>query len=288
MRSKTSDDGFKLDIEPEETESVYKEEINDLRLEKLSQRVTLISILIPIMIVVILAVTYLDIKKRVIKTQYTGTSSVQSLAKELDSRFSSLSLRQAELESRLDAITKSNAALQIALDKNSGKLRKMNKSMATAKALAKLNSKFDKEIKGVRSSLNSLENQYATLSTRINEELDAVAKQIPGLSERLNSMDQSVKALETGKISKEDLDLAIKLEALKTKQALQIKIDDLASKLEKIQTKINVLNSKLKRLQGTAATRSGKPEKSPSKPKPSKPKQDSEPAKKIIEQDIKQ
>ena len=46
--------------------SIYHEEINTLKIEKLSNRVTIISIIIPCLISAILIFAYLDMKERVV------------------------------------------------------------------------------------------------------------------------------------------------------------------------------------------------------------------------------
>ena len=85
-------------------ESVIPTTVDELRLEKLNTRVTVISILIPVLIVIVLVIAYLDIKKRVVHTEDTGSINVQKLSQDLESRFSSLSVRQAELEQNLTAL----------------------------------------------------------------------------------------------------------------------------------------------------------------------------------------
>ena len=82
-----------MGMDTDGSESIYAEERNGLRLEKLAQRVTIISILLPVLIGIILVISYLDIKSRVSTLQDTGESAVQSLSKNLESRFSSLSVK---------------------------------------------------------------------------------------------------------------------------------------------------------------------------------------------------
>ncbi len=101
--------------------SIYISDAENLRIEKLSTRVTLVAVLIPCLLVIVLAVAYLDIKNRVINTQNTGSMGVQNLSKDLESRFSNLSLKQAKLEDQFAANSKSlettTAALQVNLQK---------------------------------------------------------------------------------------------------------------------------------------------------------------------------
>ncbi len=289
MTGDKNDNGFKLELEEQEPASIYRDEIQELRLEKLSQRVTLISILIPLMIVVILAVAYLDIKKRVIRTQYTGTTSVQSLSKQLDSRFSSLSLRQAKLESRMEALTKANAALQVAADKNASRLKKLGRTAASAKTLAKLESKIDRRMKTISSSLKNLETQIATTENRLKTKLAALQSQAAALDEKMTLAQTKIQEMEKGRISKEDLDLAIRLEALKTKQALELEVDKLSAKLNKLQKTVTRLRSRIDRLGASSKSGTGATKNTSQSPTSKKtPASGGKASKKIIEQDIKQ
>lgn len=95
MDDQDKDQGkFKMRLDTDEDEAPVAGQVDELRMEKLSQRVTMISILIPVLIVVILIIAYMDIKQRVLRTEDTGVSGVQNLSKDMESRFSTLSLRR--------------------------------------------------------------------------------------------------------------------------------------------------------------------------------------------------
>ena len=75
---------FKFNDDDQEPEVFYHEEIKDLRVEKLSQRVTLISILLPCLIGVAIYFGYRDITGRLTQGQDTGYLEVQKLSRDLD------------------------------------------------------------------------------------------------------------------------------------------------------------------------------------------------------------
>ena len=83
-------------------ENLYHDELTELRIDRIGQRLTLISVLLPILIIVILALGYLDLKRRVIGLQDSGSATVEHLSNDLESRFSTLSVRVAELEQSLE------------------------------------------------------------------------------------------------------------------------------------------------------------------------------------------
>jgi hypothetical protein len=120
MNEKNDTSRFTIRDMEAEPDSMYIADAENLRIEKLSTRITLVAVLIPCLLVVVLAVAYLDIKNRVINTQSTGSMGVQNFSKDLESRFSNLSLKQAKLEQlaeNTEALKTATAALQVNLKK---------------------------------------------------------------------------------------------------------------------------------------------------------------------------
>ena len=75
---------FRFEDDEQEPESFYHEELKDLRVEKLSQRLTLLSILLPCLIAVAIYFGYQDLSGRVSRSHDTGSIEVQRLTKELE------------------------------------------------------------------------------------------------------------------------------------------------------------------------------------------------------------
>jgi chromosome segregation ATPase len=89
---------FKLGSQHSEDRLLIAQNLQEMRVEKLSTRVTLISFLIPVFIGIIFTIAYLDIKNRVLQMHDTGISELQKLSSDLESKFSALSIRYAKLE----------------------------------------------------------------------------------------------------------------------------------------------------------------------------------------------
>ncbi len=93
---------FKIRVSDEDRpESLLTERIEYQRFEKLNQRVTIITILIPILIGIMIFVGYLNIREMVSQTQYMGAKELTSLAQSLESTISNISVKQAKLEESL-------------------------------------------------------------------------------------------------------------------------------------------------------------------------------------------
>ena len=71
---------FDGDDEPDSEQTIYQEEAKDRRVEKLSHRVTIISILVPVLLGVVFYIAYRDITSRVSQSQDTGAMEIQNLS----------------------------------------------------------------------------------------------------------------------------------------------------------------------------------------------------------------
>ena len=250
---------FKMQLDAEVDESPITNQVDELRMEKLNQRVTIISILIPVLIVVVLVIAYMDIKQRVIRTEDTGVSGVQNLAKDVESRFSTLSLRQAKLEELLkktaDVNNQSLAKIQVKLKKLDDRVKGAGKGLVSKK---NLNSKIDpikvqignlsKSMDETNANLTEVDRQIQSTLKQMGETLGNREDQITQLREKLAGLDQE-------KIDRSALDLAMKLEMLKIKQTYK-------AQLEEIEGRIDTLEAKIKARQTTATPPRQTPEKS--------------------------
>lgn len=172
MVDKNSDEfriGFSENV-MDDSNSAMQEEILEQRLEKLSTRVTLISILVPVLILVIFAFAYLDMKSRVFTMHDTGVERLHKLSRELESKFSSLSIRLAQFEASFSEREKALAALEETFAQKILPMEEIFLTMETA-------------IKNVKTSLRDLENdileiQAAQKNTVGEQELGRISERM--------------------------------------------------------------------------------------------------------------
>jgi DNA repair exonuclease SbcCD ATPase subunit len=261
---------FKMRLDADVDEAPVASQVDELRMEKLSQRVTMISILIPVLIVVVLIIAYMDIKQRVIRTEDTGTSGVQKLSEDMESRFSTLSLRQAKLEELLkrtsDMNNQSLAKIQVNLKKLEDRLKGVGKGLTSKKDLNAKLDPINKKIENMsgamdesKAGLAKIDQQIQTTLSQMEQTLSDRGSQIKQLQEKVNGLDQA-------KIDKPALDLAMKLEMLKIKQSF-------IERLDNIETRIKTLEGKIKSQRQAAPA----PQKLPAKPVPLAPPKPSAP-----------
>ena len=108
---------MRLDDDNEERPA-RKGEDADGRIQVLGKRINRMAVLLPVFVVLVLVLAYLDLEKRVIRSHDTGSNKVQSLSEDLEDRFSSLSVRQAKLEEAHQQLTAQTNTLADAFRKD--------------------------------------------------------------------------------------------------------------------------------------------------------------------------
>ena len=220
-------------------------EINELRLEKISQRVTLISIMIPVLIVIVLVITYLDIKKRVVRTEDTGMIEFQKLSADLESRFSSLSVRQAKLEDDMTRMIaqsdQSAAAVHVRLQKLQETLNQVQQGIKNKIDKKELDSTRDdlvRQINGLVDASNQASQQMAAITTELKKQMDQLTANVAATEQRMADINRLLAELEKNKIDKPAMDLALRLETLKVSSDVKAKLDAMQQTIDALKKQI--------------------------------------------------
>jgi DNA repair exonuclease SbcCD ATPase subunit len=252
---KSSD--FKFRIDEESPDSVFQDEIRELRLEKLSKRVTILSILIPCLIGGLIAIAYMDLKKRVFFNQDTGARTVQDLSKDLDAKLYDLTTKYNDLENtlatRAATLEKNFSSLKFRLYKNENKIKKLGASKAD---------KRDQET--ALKDLEKISSQIDALDNGVSQKFGDLATSIKNTTNDLIKIRAEISTLVTSKIDRKIFD-----QELQEKQQLQ------REKLNKIQAtldnQIRSIRNELKKLENNIASMQKASPQNPQKPLPSSP-----------------
>ena len=197
---------MKFDAGPPELGNPYREELTELRIDRLGQRVTLFSVLLPLLLAVILALGYLDLKSRVTGLQDTGTTRIEHLAEDLESRFSSLSVRVAQLEQtlsqRLAGLEKNDADLSTRIGPMAEDLKRLEAAKAGRKdveeSLTGLEQKIaplTQELAAGQKALKTLQDRVEVRSADLAKGLEAGKTERAGLSQGLDAVKNQIDAL---------------------------------------------------------------------------------------------
>ncbi len=288
-------------------DSLYQEEMKDLRVEKLNQRVTIITILLPCLIGVILFIAYRDLTGRVSQSEFSGSKEIQALSVELEEKFKNIAAQFTEVQNSLDEKITSLEKKIIALNENLNKLNEidtnikqnLNKSDTTlqtisaakvdkkehAAAIEKINNSLvliRKDLEAlapVNKDIASLSSEMKTLEKRLGEEMTALSETIAKTDNDLMQIQAGLATLAGQKLDKDSLDL----EVLKTRMSFERTLDqaviNLERKIDSVLKRTKQLEKNLKQLEAaTTQTPIARPPRTSETPKTGE----------ILEQEIKE
>ncbi len=262
---------FKFSADDQDPETFYHEELKDLKVEKLSQRVTLLSILLPILIGIAIFFAYRDITGRVSRTQDAGSLEVQRLSRELEEisknfndkliTFSTtLSTQDKDFDTtisgKLTAVNKNIEALDKnlkSLDENLNQTRTAVKNLTASKADKKSQdaafTKIDaallslqnelKSLTELRSELKTVSSEIENLEGKMSQKLSEVATTAEQSQKGYTQLQASIAALSGEKIDRDTFDLELFKLRKNYQNRLTQEIDALNRKLDAIQKKLD-------------------------------------------------
>ena len=273
----------------EYADALFREEMKDLRVEKLNQRVTIITILIPCLIGVILFIAYRDLTGKVSQSEFSGSKEVQALSAELEEKFTLLTKQNSEFQANQAAhnasIEKATASLNERLKSLDSAIKQTGQTIVTTREAlksidaAKVDKKEQKafiekmnsslmpirknleELGLIRKDLNTLSTEMKALDENFRKDLAAVNASVTKTGQDLTqfqtALDQvhaNVSALEDAKIDRASLDL----EMLKARKNLERTLDQELIKIERmldaLLKRTKRLETNLKQLEASATT----------------------------------
>ena len=258
-------------------EAQFQEDNQGLKLDKLSRRLTLITILIPCLIGGILFLVYRDIQTRVGQVSDTGTTKVKTLSKDLESRYSSLSLKHGKFQvgftQRISSLEKTTASLQKTLQEATTAIRyiriaRISDNKKVAKAIDAINKTLG-TLAPLPQNLETLASEIKLYDQNLSKELGSFSQSLEGIRDNLIKIQADIIYLASAKTDKKGFDLALKNQQKNHQQALQQTKRD-------IDKKIAFLESKMKRI-GQVETPPSKKSQTKSSQKPGSVPPESQP-----------
>ena len=186
---------------------IHQEEINTLKIDKLSNRITIISIIIPCIIGAILVFGYLDMKERVFDVDVTKQSQVDKISQLLEEKLNALDVKIAKnrfaLENKLPEFEKKSILLE-------GQIGKLESAKVDTQAI---NAQFEKIAKQIsnnsnldKTTLNTIEtinkqnlstfkknnDQFKTLAEQIKKETASFKKELNAQLNEFSDDDQQI------------------------------------------------------------------------------------------------
>ena len=244
--TKNEDSRFKMRIDDEKPDFQSQEEIDDFQVEKLSKRITRISILIPCLIFIITLAVYLDLKKNISITDSTGSMGVKALSKELESKFSSLSLRQANLEDalkkRVEAIEKSTASIQVNLNKATTAIKYIRSARkADNEKFESTITTIDKKLSPLPGDLETIASDLKNIDNTVNNKLVNLSQIVGSAKNDLIDIRSDIDFLKSVRVDQKDVDILLKNQQQTYQLALQKITSNLEDRIKSVEKKLKEL-----------------------------------------------
>jgi chromosome segregation ATPase len=265
---------FKFNAEDQEPGEFYHEEMKDLRVEKLSQRITLISILLPCLIAVAIYFGYRDLTGRVHQDRDSGNLEVQKLSKQMealskkfneklisisttlsaqDQNFgNSISGKLNTISNNIEVLNQSMSSINESLEQAQSTLIKLDEVKADKKsqeaAIAKLEADLNplkkefKSLTDIRGNINSVSSEIKNLESQFTEEMTTVAANTEKFKKEYDLLQASIAKQLSEKIDKAALGVEL-LIFKKNQGAHSQEIARLTQRLDSIQKKIEEMQS---------------------------------------------
>lgn len=221
--------------------SLYQKDRNALKIDKLSTRVTVITIILPILIGAVLFFIYLDMKDQVMDVDSAKDTRVDHLSRQMEEKMNALDIRIAknrfDLDEKLPLLEQKTGALEQQLEK-----------LAAAKA----------EVTAMETGLGELEEQLARQDRRIQNNADQDQVNLAEL-ERINSSLRA--AMDKNQIQFENDVRSLKqtMAALQTQRqeqaSLQTQLNETILDLQRTQKQLSLLEKQYKELENQFMTR---------------------------------
>lgn len=262
---------FKFNDDEQEPESFYQEELKDLRVEKLSQRVTLLSILLPCLVGVAIYFGYRDLSGRVSQGYDTESVEVQRLSRQLenltkdfndklitfsttlstqdkdlgntlDDRLAAISASVSEMQKNVKSLSEDQKKAGETIERlNASKVDKKNQALEIEKinaAITPLKGELDK-LKTVERDVKRLSDDIANLDGKLTKQLEILAASTEQSKRDYENIQDSLTKL-SGKTVDQD---TLALEAFKLRKYFESQItkevSDLNQRMDSLKKQID-------------------------------------------------
>lgn len=205
-----------ISMKEEGSDVSYQDEMwgleRESQIQRLNQRITLLSVLLPCLLGAILLFAYLEFNDKVNKTMTMGSGQVEALSENMEDKIASLSHQYGELEKLLSEsianLKKTNTLIANDLRENQRETKKLTTSKVDKKALEqaikKESAQTAKTLEALSNELNGQKQAVEKLNETLNKEVVQIAQVIETLKANRQRQDSAIKDLSEHKLDKGD------------------------------------------------------------------------------------
>lgn len=173
--------------------AVFLQESNDLKIEKLNNRIIIISVIIPCIVCAILLFAYMDIKERMVNVHNTGRTEVLEAAEELDTKINAMTVDIAGIKHRFETTVKSIESETARITTN--KAEKSEIKADLAKIEMDVSDRTSKAVHALENTIKKDLEPLETMETRISEALAKTVEIEKGTIQKTREIENVIQTL---------------------------------------------------------------------------------------------
>ncbi len=170
---------FNIRIDGENPDSLLKQNLKELRIDQLNRKVNFLFFIIIILICVLIAAAYFDIKGRVSQKDTEKTAKMEKTIANLSGQYDALSKQHGQMKTsisnRLTALEKNDVGLTEDVTKAQKNLELLSSSKIGKHELKQINVKIDQSIATVQDQVQNVSSQIKALDKNFKQELFLLA-----------------------------------------------------------------------------------------------------------------
>lgn len=257
---------FKIGAADERTES-YIADFTDQRVARINQRLTLVSILVPCMLLVIILLVYLNMKKQVVYVEGSGAKELQHLAESFESSHAALTVRHAKLQESLEKQQSETAALQARLEKRLAAFDTALAELSAAKADQK---KVAQSLSALSAELKKTNTALDTAGAEWSKRMDQTAAALESQRQDIRGLKNGLTQLSTDVVDSKSLKIALDTESKKRESQLDAAVAAFEKKIAETLSAVDDLDRRLTRQSKAIADLAARPVAPAFQPEPTK------------------
>ncbi len=230
-------------------DTLLTDQMDHRRLDILGRRVTLITILIPILIILIGLLGYREIRGMISLSQDLGAKDLTSMARNLESSLSNLSINHAKLESdifaRFDQLETTVNRFQENLQKMEASLDAVKTLKADKQALSdeinKVDTKFQPVLNDLKSENAKVAADVAGLNKKLVAEMEKISDQFNGITTAVAECQADLGLVSGEKADKKQLDITFKNQEKRIQDIADKMVHTMGEQIESMQARIKEL-----------------------------------------------
>lgn len=247
------DPEFKINIDSAHSNAFIREEKKDIRIEKLNQRVTIISILFPCIIAILLVVSYLDIKNKIMGVHDSGSTEVRNLSVNIDKKTSDLSAQYSHLQ---DSFEKKTAVFKTEFQNS---IKDIKESKAEKTEMTNSAAEINRQLSVLKNDLTSFSNKAKSMEAGFSQKIAEILKTLGKIENDIGKLNSGIAGISASKADKKDIEASVRNEQKRYQNELNHFAGEVEVKLNSIRRQLAEIEKKITQA-GVVATQQPKTE----------------------------